>query len=76
MHYYIPDVGKESKVVVLLDPFLGESRVLDELALVLRLRLFAGCRLDRNFLRLDLGLLAALANFSYFASNSGLFKID
>ena len=63
-----------SESTVIDDPFRGLSRVLED-AEVLRLRL-AGCRLDRNFLRLVLGLALCCENFSYLASNSGLFRMD
>ena len=59
--------------VVIEEPFRGLSRVFEDAEVFLFL--LAGCRLDKNFLRLVLGL-ALDENFSYLASSSGLFRID
>lgn len=71
-------VVTDVRLLQLDEPLRWLSRVLEE-AEVLRFRL-AGCRLDKNFLRLDFGLLleppTLAENFSNLASNSGLFKMD
>ena len=63
-----------SWIVLELDPLAGLSRVFDEAFRLLRRIPRTGWRLSKNFLRLVFGL--AFEYFSYFASSSGLLRID